>query len=914
MTVVWLLVALVSSHRYPIEVFGNDKPFSITGETVFRPPHLLNSIMSRKYIVVIGLVVVLLVLLQLASGPMHKLEQGMLDVRYRLRGQVPADTNVVILYFDNDDITSLGGWPLKRNYYALLIDVLTKSNVRAIGLDIFFGENNLEYPEHDHLLAAKAAASRELVCTSYFRRVERTELSSPSLSPGQFPALGKIGEPILYGAQLQLPYRELLDSVAGIGHTNVTKGAPAQLPLLIDAGGRTVPAFALEVLRVFAQVDRSRVTIQSRSVTLQTGEREIRVPIGEDGTAMLNFPGTLSSFYRYRCVEVLRSFLSGPANLSSLRNKIVFVSVIGEGRSDFVQTPFDAQFPAIGVQATFVDNALNNRFLTSVSPFFGEFILPLVLNLIFLLLIVQFGNVRGGMFGVLLAVFYLSASQLMFVSAHIVLPVLGPLVLLLAAWLGPVLYDYFAVEKHVAKLELDKQKAEGKLRESELKLQMLEKELLDQRAPARSARGSELIDEIKRYKEEIKTLSSQVSDMVEFEAAELEPKSELAEFEGIVYHTAGKMRGVIDLIRKISASDANVLILGESGTGKELVARAVHNLSDRRGKVFVAVNCGALTETLLESELFGHERGSFTGAIREKVGRFEHANGGTIFLDEIAETSEVFQIKLLRVVQSGEFERVGANKTMTTNARIIAATNKSLRDLVGEKRFREDLYYRLNVFSIELPPLRERKGDIPFLSAHFVKAEDGSLSLSSTVMDAFLQYRWPGNVRELQSAVTRASIFARSDGRTLIQLRDLPEDVAAATKGQVDIDDQILEIMRSKKFSRSSISETAEELGGLNRGTVAEYFRGICFKHFFEAVWNVDNAVIAIVKDGDSESIERVQKKLREYLGNVIEGLTSGQDFDSSKNSLRPKYKNLPQRYHTILDEVVRAFLQGKWK
>jgi DNA-binding NtrC family response regulator len=181
-------------------------------------------------------------------------------------------------------------------------------------------------------------------------------------------------------------------------------------------------------------------------------------------------------------------------------------------------------------------------------------------------------------------------------------------------------------------------------------------------------------------------------------------------------------------------------------------------------------------------------------------------------------------------------------------------------------------------------------------------------------MDAFLQYRWPGNVRELQSAVTRASIFARSDGRTLIQLRDLPEEVAAATKGQVDIEDQILETLRSKKFSRSSISETAEELGGLNRGTVAEYYRGICFKHFFEGVWDVKSAVEAIVKDQDADSTEKVQKKLREYLGNVVEELTPGQDFDSTKISLRPKYKNLPQRYHTILDEVVRAYLDGKWK
>lgn len=898
----------------PTTAFLIDSVFSITVGTLICTTYLSHSRMSRKYTIVAGLVVVLLVLLQLGSGPMHKLEQGLLDVRYYIRGQLPADTNIVILYFDNDDITSLGGWPLKRNYYALLIDVLTKSNVRAIGLDIFFGEHNLEYPEHDNLLAAKAAASRALVCSSYFRRVERTELSSPSLTPEQFPALGKMSEPLLYGAQIQLPYRELLDSAAGIGHINVTKGAPAQLPLLIDAGGRTVPAFALEVLRLFTQVDRSEVQLGNHCVTLQTNKGEIHIPISGDGTTMLNFPGTLSSFHRYRCVEVLRSFLSGSTNLSSLRNKIVFVSVIGEGRGDFFETPFDTQFPAIGLQATFVDNALNNRFLSTVPSFIGEILIPLALNLIFLILIIRFGNFRGGVFGLLLAVFYLSASQLMFVTAHVVLPVLGPLVLLLAAWLVPVLHDYFVVGKRVAKLESDKQKAEGRLRESELKLQMLEKELLDQKAPAPSARGSDLVDEIKRYKEEIKTLSAQVSDMVESEAVELEVKSEIAVFEGIVYHTAGKMRGVVDLIQKISASDANVLILGESGTGKELVARAVHNLSDRRGKVFVAVNCGALTETLLESELFGHEKGSFTGAIKDKVGRFEHANGGTIFLDEIAETSEVFQIKLLRVVQSGEFERVGANTTMKTDARIIAATNKSLRQLVAEKRFREDLYYRLNVFSIELPPLRERKGDIPFLARHFVKAEDGSLSLSSTVMDAFLQYKWPGNVRELQSAVTRAGIFARSDGRTLIQLRDVPEEVAASTKGQVDIEDQILEILRSKKFSRSSISETAEELGGLNRGTVAEYFRGICFKHFFESVWDVNSAVEVIVEDQGAESSEKVQKKLREYLGNVVEGLTPGQDFEATKNSLRPKYKNLPQRYHTILDEVVRAYLQGKWK
>ena len=156
--------------------------------------------------------------------------------------------------------------------------------------------------------------------------------------------------------------------------------------------------------------------------------------------------------------------------------------------------------------------------------------------------------------------------------------------------------------------------------------------------------------------------------------------------------------------------------------------------------------------------------------------------------------------------------------------------------------------------------------------------------------------------------------MARSDGRTLIQLRDIPEEIASATKGEVDIEDQILEILRGKKFSRSSISETAEELGGLNRGTVAEYFRGICFNHFFESSWSQEKAVELIARSDDAEVRDRVQKKLREYLTNVVEGISSGQDFEAARKSLRPKYKNLPQRYHTILDEVVRAYLQGRWK
>ncbi|HCA82093.1 MAG TPA: hypothetical protein DEP53_20380 [Bacteroidetes bacterium] len=874
--------------------------------------------MPRKYIIVAAICILLVVLLQLVSSPIKKLDQNLQDAMYRARGAVEADTNVVILYFDNDDITSLGGGTLKRNYYALVIDVLTKSNVAAIGIDPFFGEPSIEYPEQDNLLSATTAVSGKVVLSSYFRKVTEGN-DSASGGPGPDVAgYARMEHPALRGTQLQLPFLELAQAAAGVGCTNITKGSVARLPLLIGAGDRSIPVLSLEVLRIAAGADRTDVKIGRSVVTLPAKGRMLKIPVNDDGTTTLNFPGPLSSFRRYRCIEVLRSYqlrqlgVAAPVDLASLENKIVLVSIIGEGRSEFFETPFDAQLPSVAIHATFLDNALNGRFLSNLSPFVEDLFLPVALALMAIVLVHRFGYARGGSLVAGLGISYLAVAYLLFSTTNLVLPFAGPLMLLLYAWLAPLLYDYFLVEKDVKRLESEKEGAEGRLRESELKLQLLEKELLDQKAPQGTARGMELIEEIKRYKEEIKTLSSQVSDMVQFDAAP--SRTDSAVFEGIVYDSGGKMQEVVDLVRKIAASDANILILGESGTGKELIAKAIHNLSNRKGKVFVAVNCGALTETLLESELFGHEKGSFTGAVKDKVGRFEYANGGTIFLDEVAETSEAFQVKLLRVVQSGEFERVGSTIARKTDARIVAATNKSLREMVSEKRFREDLYYRLNVFSVELPPLRERKGDIPFLAEHFVKGEEGSLSLSSTVMDAFLQYRWAGNVRELQSAVMRAGIMARSDSRTLIQLRDIPEEIAAAAKGEVDIEDQILEILRNKKFSRSSISETADELGGLNRGTVAEYFRGICFNHFFESSWSHEKAVELIARSDDAEVRDRVQKKLREYLANVVEGIPSGRDFEAAQKSLRPKYKNLPQRYHTILDEVIRAYLQGRWR
>jgi len=243
-----------------------------------------------------------------------------------------------------------------------------------------------------------------------------------------------------------------------------------------------------------------------------------------------------------------------------------------------------------------------------------------------------------------------------------------------------------------------------------------------------------------------------------------------------------RMRKVFDVIDAVADTRATVLITGESGTGKSLVARAIHRRSGRRDGPFVEVACGALPETLLESELFGHVAGAFTGAVGEKAGKFSQADGGTIFLDEIATASPSMQVKLLRVLQDLEFEPVGGTKTCSVDTRVILATNEDLGQAVEEGRFRQDLYYRINVINIELPPLRERIADIPILAEHFLQRvceESGKRvrSFAPEALEALQRYRWPGNVRELENVIERAVLLGKSD---VISAEDLPAVLAKA--------------------------------------------------------------------------------------------------------------------------------------
>jgi len=279
-----------------------------------------------------------------------------------------------------------------------------------------------------------------------------------------------------------------------------------------------------------------------------------------------------------------------------------------------------------------------------------------------------------------------------------------------------------------------------------------------------------------------------------------------------------KMKEVLETVAMVAPTEASVLILGESGTGKELIANALHQGSGRSDKRFIKINCAALPETLLESELFGHERGAFTGAVGRRPGRFELADGGTIFLDEIGEMTLATQSKLLRVLQEREFEPLGSTKTVKVDIRILAASNRILRDEVKQGRFREDLFYRLNVVPIYLPPLRERKEDVPLLIEHFLTIynEKNSRQLQGfhpRALDAMMRYSWPGNIRELENVVERSVILCRED---YDPFSDLPESIRGAEDD--DLSQQVREGLRSgmtiREMERELIIKTLDDNEG----------------------------------------------------------------------------------------------------
>jgi len=766
----------------------------------------------------------------------------------KTRGQLEPDTNIIIIHFSENDIARIGPWPIKRNYYALLINQLTHLGVKKIGLEVFLSSRLVTQSVYDNLLMKEIEKSGKVILSCIAGSiVEKNNLFVTD--------------------SLSYPSPKLLNEKLLTGHINYLKEDRYEIPLNLRQNEVYEKAFSLQLSG--KQLDQKSVIV--------------------------NFVSSWNSFKKYSALDFAELVYSQSNELKLFKNKIIIIGISDPQIASAIQTPFDEQMPGVALHAFALDNILNSRDVDNrFYVLSATTLLLIILGLIIYRSIYNNKNITIYLFAVISVIigsfvlinFYYWKISLSFFFIPLLAIIITDISL------------YFIQGKEELKGALDESTAlRNLLHSKENQLNTLQREIKES-----GKESSQLIEKINSLQSDIKKLKGSEDDRSQ---AEIIVSGKVENFYGIIYSST-LMKRVVDLIQKAAPTDATILITGDSGTGKELVAKAVHSQSRRKDKNFISVNCAALNDSLLESELFGYEKGAFTGAVTDKQGRFELADGGTIFLDEIGETSENFQSKLLRVLQSGEIEKVGSTKPNSVDVRVVAATNKNLSALVKEKLFREDLYYRLNVINIEVPPLKDRKEDINLLAKSFIEAENSSLQISVSALQALNDYNWKGNVRELESVVMRAIIFTKSDGRNLIQLADLPKEIVKETT--FGFDDIVLESLRSKKFSHSAIVETARELGNVNRTLISENLRGLAFKILVECNFNIDKAILTISESGDKETNDRVRDKLQTFIKNIENDiLKSGvNNFEAVKKKFASKYKNLPVKFHLYLDKVIQ--------
>ena len=783
----------------------------------------------------------------------NSINDGIEKIFSTIKGSVKPDSNIVLITIDGNDIDRIGPWPIKRSYYALLIKTLTELNVKKIGLEVFLSTKFSSQAVYDNLLTREIDKSGRVVLGSVAGQIK--------LKSGRYIT-----------DSLSLPTPELIDEKIKTGHLNYIENNGIYIPLEIRGFDKTERAFAFQ-LSGFSDLNKQIIKI--------------------------NFISSWKDFTSYSMSDFFNLLNKKSPELNNLKNKIVIIGITDPQIASVLTTNFDDDLPGLGLHAFALDNIINKRSLNfsliDVSKYF--FIGILILFLFFVKT-----ETNKKIIGIYSA-FFVSFLFISFISFSFFYTQLSYSFLIIPAvilFITEITFSIIESEKRLQGIISEKELLNKLLSKKENELLHLQREL-----NVGEKSGSEsLLEKIRTIKSDIGRLKEKEEDE---KAAIIYDKSEINNFFGMIYRS-NVMANIVNLINRTAPEEAGILILGESGTGKELAAKAIHQLSKRKNENFVAVNCGALSETLLESELFGHVKGAFTGAVSDKIGRFEAANKGTIFLDEIAETSENFQVKLLRVLQTGDFEKVGSSKTFHTDVRIIAATNKNIETAVKEKKFREDLYYRLNVIKIELPPLRERKEDIEIIAQHFLLNENSKLQFSKAVIDALNNYQWNGNIRELEGVVKRAAIFAKSSGRSLIQITDLPEEIVKNIK--FNFEDLVLESLRNKEFSHSSVNDTAKELGNVNRNLISENFRGISFKIYVENNFDFDKAVKIIANSENDDVILKAGNKLKTFLNNVEKDTINlrGNSFEEIKIKFNSKFKNLPQKFHFYLEEIIKDF------
>ncbi len=848
---------------------------------------------NRNLNILLSIVIVFGILSTLAWPWNEAVKNTFIDLQFKIRGSRRLSDKIALVYISDEDIKAINSgrdWPITRDYYGYLVYILNQLGARIIGIDVLFSAEDRFYPEYDNAFA-EAIGSAGNVCL-----------------PITFSELNFDGNKIPAGNSPTFPIQILRDRSAGLGFSNFDHDRIIRAaPLAAAVNDTFIFSFGCELARLYLAGNGTAKLLSDRMQIENASGVHYSFPLAQNSRLRLNHFGDIQNVKSISLVGLLQAFEAHPDSLS-FEDKIVIVAVTAPGVMKIASTPLSSALPASLIHATVLENIIERNYLKEIPLFIHWIIIILLVASIWLIFRVRSkAALISGIVGILLC--YWIIAIILFSLTNTIVPLFYPTL----AFLVTSAYFEFRrnierrLEEYALRILLSDQ-----IRTKESQLEEARSKLVE--AQAQLSEETMITEQIGQLAAERETtihkLEKELSDLQTY----IVPSRKKLEFAEIIYAGNSKMAHVLELVTTVSSDNIPVLIMGETGTGKEMVARAIHNSSNRKAKPFVAINCGALSETLLESELFGHEKGSFTGAHSRRRGRFELADGGTVFLDEITETSPAFQTRLLRVLQEASFERLGGEQTIKVDLRIIAATNKNLQVEMEKNHFRADLFYRLNGFPITIPPLRERQDDIPLLAQHFLKKYNYTsiTAFSDRAMESLKNYHWQGNVRELENVVRRAAILAQSEKRNMIQDSDLPKEIIKSKFAQATdykpIEDQILETLRLFDFSRSAISQTATALGNRDRGTITEYFRGICFENLVNSNFNIQAAARAIANSKDEAIIERVKTKIDEYLSNLRGSLTDFDLNDLSFEQLSSQFKGLPKKYHPYLLEILKNY------
>ncbi len=852
----------------------------------------------------------IIVLLALLLHPqLTAIDNLFIDYRFNNRGPTPVDSSIVVLTLDDDDLQIIGGHAKIQAQVPLLFTALNDLGARVIGFDIILDELNSDLLNRSGGIIPILRTYRN-VCLAVLKKSVIGDDLDPALLSESETALMDTSVDTLAAPEattvenLLPPSPRLLRAAAGMGHNNFgSETIVRRVPLVIHTSEMgPIRAFALEVVRLYHGLPKDSVQFQPNSVLLNGRNTSISIPANSN-KMLINYAGGREHVKTVSALAFLKAYVDYMAGhipgmpLDFVENKIVLVGLDSHVKGRSLTNPFNEVMPTVFVQANAVNTILNDAFIYSFPDVVTYFILFVVVFIIVYLFL--YGKpFRAMVISLVIFIGYLSLSFFLFFE-NILLPI-HPSVIALPTVFFILLYKFGTSERPAGAETAENLATAPTTFQSGPNVDLPKQQVVSQS------------NENKANKKEKKPPPASHSDGKNGKLGvpkyyqDVDFEKNAREVNGLFFHRNSRFKAIVEMLVKVAPSNAPVLITGESGTGKELAARAIHDNSHRKEQNFVALNCASIQESLLESELFGHEKGAYTGADNQKIGLFEVADGGTIFLDEIAEMSDSLQSKLLRVLQFKEFYRVGGIAPVKVDVRLVAATNKEPEIQLENSLLRKDLYYRISTIRVHMLPLSERREDIPILIRKFLKDEDAdTFDMSPNAYNALLEFNWPGNIRQLQSVIQRAVIFAKAESADTILLSHLPNEISHAAIDDQDLEQRILYSLRGKKFSHRSIVETARELGDLNRSTVTGYLRGMCLRELSNSQFDMQEASQRLAGNGDSESVSHVLKKNREYLGNLSIVVYKNRHRDDLVEYLQKKYKNIPKRYHSYLAETV---------